>query len=96
MSNTSSCIKQIAIEVYKIIHNLSPSFIPEKKIHISELNYGTRGNKNNLKIDHHNTQAYGTQSFRHMGAKILTYQGGDYSAAIQNAYQNMVWYTLWL
>ena len=64
-----SRLKQIAIEVFKITNNLSPVYL-KKYFELQDSRYETRGNKQNLKIGRHNTQKYGTQSFKHVGAKI--------------------------
>ena len=64
-----SRIKQIAIEVFKIHNKLSPSYL-NKHFDLQNSQLNTRGNNCNYKIHGHTTVTYGTQSFRHTGAKI--------------------------
>ena len=62
-------IKPIAIEVYKINNKISPSYLGNY-FDLQNSQYNTRGNNNNFNIHGHRTTTYGTQSFRHTGAKI--------------------------
>lgn len=64
-----SRVKQIAIKVFKITHNLSLSYL-HKYFSCQNYDHATKGNSTNMRIDHHSTVRHGTQSFRHIGAKI--------------------------
>ena len=72
MSNTSPLhvrrIKTIASEVYKIVNNLSPSYIQDL-VQVKVSNYDFR-NKHTAVVPRVRTTRYGTRSFRFEAARI--------------------------
>jgi len=64
------CIKQVAIQMYKIKNQLSPSYV-QSLFTNRESNYDMRDN-DRFTIPNFNTVTYGKKSLRYYGAKLWT------------------------